>query len=225
MSSTDPILWVKANHKGRAVPAYVWKNGRRVRATDDMGRPLLERIPAIGFVGKDLANMKPMAGKRSIKMLTKQGNEISVPLSTGASLAAVEGPFKSDRLRKLVFYGAITVGSCPVREVYRGLRKEHLLSPDARDATAPCAEHDVGVDEAGNELPPCPHYVAERDARMAMQVADNRKVNLTFKDDAGKQTEALTEIAAGNRAIVEHLVAQSAAAKAEQPAPKGKDGK
>ena len=223
MSSTDPILWVKANHKGRSQPAYTWKDGRRVRVTDDMGRPVRERLPAIGFVGRDLTNMKPMPGKRSIRMMTKQGNEIHVPLSTGASLAATDGSYKSDRLRKLVYFGAITVGSCPVREVYRGLRKEHLLSPEAHNATAPCGEHDVGTDEDGNEMPPCPHYVAEQKARMAMQAGENKKVNLTFKDDAGKQSEALTEIAAGNRAIVEHLVAANA--KAADAAPKGKDAK
>ena len=223
MSSTDPVMWVKTNHKGRSQPAYEWKDGRRVRAVDDLGRPLRERLPAIGYVGRDLSNMKPMAGKRSIRMLTKQGNEIHVPLSTGASLAATDGSYKSDRLRKMVYFGAITVGCCPVREVYRGLSKQHLLSDEARNATAPCAEHDVGVDEDGNELPPCPHYVAELKARRAMQAAENRRVNSTFKDDAGKQTEALSEIAAGNRAIVEHLVAERAG-KAEH-APKGKDAK
>lgn len=221
--STDPVLWVKANHKGRSVPAYVWdeKTNRRVRATDDMGRPIVERVPAVGYVGRDLTNMKPMPGRRSIKMLTKAGNEIDVVLSTGASLAAVDGPFKADRLRKLVYFGAITVGACPVREVYRGLNRQHLLSREAREATSPCAEHDVGVDEAGNVLPPCPHYLAELKARRAMQATENQKVNRTFKDDAGKQTEALTEIAAGNRAIVEHLVAQTAA-KGDAPAKGGK---
>jgi hypothetical protein len=193
--ANEPVMWVRSQHKGAFRRPRVWdeKKQRYVQPVDEFDRPLIERVPAKGYVGNDLANMRPMPGNRSVTFLRADGNIVDVPLTTGASLPVRENEYRSDRLRKARYFGWLPVGCCPLREVVKGLSKQHLLAREAREGE-PCPDH-----ELGGENPPCPHYLAELKARRAKSVIENRKVNLSYKDDEAKRTEALTT-------LVEHLV-------------------
>ncbi len=207
--ASDPVMWVKSQHKGAFRVPAVWdeKKGRYVRPVDDFDRPLVERVPAKGYIGNDLTNMRPMPGNRSITMVRHDGHIVDIPLSTGASVAVRDNEYKSDRLRKARYLGWFAVGCCPLAETYRGLKKQHLLAKEAREGE-PCKDHEVGTDETGQRLPPCPHWLAEVAARRARKVAENRKENASYRDEDAKRTEALTT-------LVEHLVDKDKAEAAE----------
>lgn len=208
--ANEPVMWVRAQHKGQFRRPRVWDESKKrwVQPVDEFDRPLVERVPAKGYIGNDLANMRLMPGQRFVDMVRDSGDTVACPLSTGASLRVRDDEHKADRLRKFRFCGWFPVGCCPAREAQKGFRgggigKNHLLSKVAREGR-PCEEHEVGDDN-----PPCEHYLAEVAARKARNKAVDEKTRLAYKDADEKKTELLGT-------LVEHLVAKESA-----PAPKG----
>lgn len=216
----DPIMWAKRGDSF-ARPAREWDPELKAwtTPTDDMGMPRLERIPQTGRVGvvrqvEDIATTRPMQDPRSIRYLRTEGHEIHAPIRSAA--AALNGDKNTDRsfreniVAKASFYGWLQVGCCPVDEVMRRIiMPERIVSPMVREAIRdrkPCSQADVGGGK-----PPCPHYLAERDARRARQVKFEEQRAKSLKSDSDKLAEKQTE-AIG--ALVERL-----AVKPEEPAP------
>jgi hypothetical protein len=210
MADTEATLWVHSEFQRPTRRAMVWDaaKGRHVKATHEDGQPMFERLPQVGFTGDSVKNLKPTPmRKRARQLLTREGNVK-----------------KANRL------GRIVVGTCPLREVFAGLPARSLIAPENKAGAKPCDESDVGYDDEGRPLAPCPHFLAEQKARRAVQFAKNAEQNSSFRDQAVKQLEAqqgqidaLNQVAASTAALVEHFVAKDSQPSA--PAPKGPAGK
>lgn len=228
-SSTDPVMWVKSGHPGQFRVPRVWDEakGRYVRPVDDFGQPLRERVPAKGFVGRDLTNMRPMPGSRAVSYLNAAGNIVDIVLSPAASLPARDDETKADRIRKQRYYGGIPVGACPCAEVFRGMPKARLISEEARNGT-PCNEALLGVDEDGQPQPPCPHFLAEQKARRALQHGKNAEQNSKHRDADDKRADAMSLLAASSAEqakAITSLASVLAPATPEPPPPAPPTGK
>lgn len=225
MSSSDPVLWVKHGSPGATAIPRVWdaKAGRYVRPVDDFGQPVRERVPAVGFVGRDLQSMRKMSGVRSIRILNSAGNEVHYTLTTSAAIAARDDDaYRNDRLRKARHFGWIQVGSCPCAERFRGVPAARFISKEAREGQ-PCDPSTIGTDEDGHVNPPCQHYLAEQMARREIQAKQNAAANLRHTDGETKRSDAMARLAEAQQAQAQALtaVAETLTAQATDPAPKG----
>lgn len=218
-------LWVKSEFRRPTRRAMVWDEAknRYIKATDpDTNQPVIERLPQVGFIGNDLKNLKPTPLRnRALQVLTREGNIIFVPLTEAASVQVSEAQMAA-ALKNCNRLGRIRVGTCPIREVFSGLRASSLMAPMNQDKDArPCDESDLGFDDEGRPLAPCKHFLAEQKARRSAQAARNAASNSAQREDAAKQmdaihgqTDALTKVAESTAALVQHLAAK------EAPAPK-----
>jgi hypothetical protein len=201
--STVPCTWVKSDYAGKRRPARGWdEHGRPIRLVDDLGRPLFERVPAKGMVGRDITNMREMSEPRSIEYLRTDGHIVNA-ITSPASAVPNGGEFTEDRQRKYASKGWIPVGSCPLRETFKGaigISRGHLISLGKGIGTndAPCPDGSFGRD-----LPPCKHMVAEMAARRDRRAAENRAQLAAHADPQQKQTEAVLALASAvaNRSI------------------------
>lgn len=228
-------LWVKSEFKRPMRRAMAWdaKRNRWAKATDENGQPVYERLPQVGFVGNDLKALRatPLRN-RALQYLTREGNVVFIPLTEAASVQVNEAQMAAV-IREANRLGRIRVGACPIREVYSGLRASSLVAAENRAVDVkPCSEADVGVDDEGRPLAPCPHYLAELNARVALQAAKNAEGNANFRDQAVKQLEAqqgqieaLSKVADSTAALVAHFVAKEQAPEPAPaaPPPTGKD--
>ena len=232
MADSESTLWVKSDFRRPMSRPMVWDEARNrfVKATNEDGTPRYERGPQVGFVGNDLKNLKSTPLRlRAWKVLTKEGNEIDLPITEAAAVQASDAQIAAAQ-KRCNQLGRIRVGCCPIREVFSGLRPNSLIAPLNRAAAVkPCSEAEIGHDDEGRPMPPCPHYLAEKKARYAAQFAKNAEQNEKFVDPGVKQLaaqqgqiDALNQVAASTAALVEHFVAKEAA-----PAPpaKGSAGK
>lgn len=224
-------LWVKSEFKRPVRRGMVWDEAksRWVKATHEDGTPMFERIPQVGFVGNDLKALRatPLRN-RAWQVLTREGNIIFDPLTEAASVQVNEAQAAA-RIKRNNALGRIRVGTCPIREVYSGLRASSLIAPLNRaNDVKPCSEADVGFDDEGRPLAPCPHFLAEQKARAAAQALKNAEQNATNRDETLKQLDvqkgsidALTKVADSTAALVAHIAAKEGAA-APVPAKGGK---
>lgn len=211
MADNAAVMWVRSQHKGAFRKARVWNEEARQweQPRDEIGRPIVERVPAKGYVGNDLTNMRQMREERAVNMVTKQGNDVAIVLSSGASLPMRNDEHRNDRIRKQKFYGSITVGGCPADEGRLGFRRggvsnAHLLSKEARDGT-PCSEDKLGVDDFGQPRPPCPHFLAEVKARREAQAKANLRENAAFGEEG--QSKVIAKLVEQNSKLLEQATA------------------
>jgi hypothetical protein len=232
MADTEATLWVHSEFQRPTRRAMVWDaaKGRHVKATHEDGQPMFERLPQVGFTGDSVKNLKPTPmRKRARQLLTREGNVI-FDMLTEAGAVQVSDAQMAAAIKKANRLGRIVVGTCPLREVFAGLPARSLIAPENKAGAKPCDESDVGYDDEGRPLAPCPHFLAEQKARRAVQFAKNAEQNSSFRDQAVKQLEAqqgqidaLNQVAASTAALVEHFVAKDSQPSA--PAPKGPAGK
>ena len=163
--------------------------------SDDLGNPVIERLPAMGHTGP-VTHATPMAGRRAIEFLRFDGNVIAAPI-TGAA-AAVPDTDRSHQHyieAKGRHLGWIEKGVCPVDAVMSGaIKKQRLVSKEARDALAAgdrCPRPAPGQ-------PPCKHYRAEEAARKARNAEEDKARSEAAKPDsmkaADRHTAALIEL-------------------------------
>lgn len=198
------ILWLKEKNNANAQPPprsrrralVLGDDGRMVSIEDDLGNPVIERLPAVGHVGP-VNNAVPMSSKRVIEYLRFDGNIVSA-IITGAAAAVAD----TDRSHqhyveaKARHNGWIERNTCPVDAVMSGaIKKQRLVAQESRDALAKgtrCARWKYG------EVP-CKHFVAEEKARKARNVAEDAKRSEAVRSEsvknADKQTAALIALA------------------------------
>lgn len=172
------------------------KNGVKQPVVDDLGNPVVERLPAIGHTGP-VNNAIPMRGVRAIEFLRFDGHLIASPV-TGAA-AAVAGTDRSHEQSiraKARYHGWIERGVCPVDAAMTDLIKpQRLVSDECREALKKgdrCQRR--RVDEA-----PCKHWIAEEAARKARNAkADAARAEAAKSEatrSADQQTKALFALA------------------------------
>lgn len=216
----------------RKKPGGEW---RRVRALSDTGKPLMEKIPQSAQYGTPLTGLQNANLKLFVKVLNKYGDEPNVRITQSAG-HDISGDNSYERYMlgiKGKGEGWIVAGSCPVSASMNGDLHAHLVVSDdvraAIDAAQGCHPNKLGL-----KNPPCPHYEAEQDARMARRQTEYDRLIANSKSEESKLLEgqvkvqhdtagALVDVVKAMSATVTGLAGQVADLqdKATTPAPKG----
>jgi len=191
-------LWIKIGaEQGETRRARVWDEKAQAYVTPKYekghakaGRPMVERLPALGHDGTDIHNMRKMRGvKRYATYLRHDGHEVAIPLTNAAAhVPAEDTSYARDRQLKARYLGWIEQGKCPLIMLASGdLLPEHLESAELMaKGAAPCHPKDVGGDN-----PPCEHYLAEKRARQAKNNLRNAEREQAHESEQTKHTKAL----------------------------------
>ena len=229
----EACLWLKAGAStGPQRRPLVWdeKRGRYTKSA------LVERVPQVGFHGSDITSLRPgKLSSRAIFALRDDGNVVPVALTPSAAAEATDYDRERARRRNRGL-GWIEVGTCPIREAYGGpgFKRSTLLSDECKPGATACAEGDLGVDDTGRPMPPCPHYLAELKARQGARRSENEREREAYATAEEKQLEAMKDGADATRALAAAILAQNAASAAPAPVfaevppaepPKGKPAK
>jgi hypothetical protein len=197
----DPVLWLKTDkpYEGRFRRARVWDEVTKQFVTPvyerghaKAGRPVMERLPGVGFEGKDIHALRPMKGKRSIEVLRSDGHVVHVSITNAAAHQPQEDrSCESDRRLKARFFSWIVLGTCPAMSLAAGELQPENVATDARDVKkwSPCHPSDLGANK-----PPCPHFLAEMKARRAQRKDEAAATEKEYASEASKTTEALREM-------------------------------
>ena len=199
-----PILWAQRGRIAALRPARKWVDGKLVTVTDELGRPLMERLPAAGRVGvvrqvEDIEATKPQRQPRFLTFMKdgpKGGGAVVFAPITGAAAAepGTDQSFELDIRQKARRNGWIQVGRCPIDAAMSGdlLGREKMLeAPENREAfkrSDRCNPSTVGPNK-----PPCPHWIAEEAARKATREKLNKKS--LKKSAADRQADAFENLA------------------------------
>lgn len=198
----DPVLWLKTDkpYAGAFRRARVWNEQTKAYETPTYerghamaGRPVLERIPASGFDGSDIRNMRPMRGKRFIEVMRHDGHEVFIPITNAAAHQPQEDrSCETDRRLKARWFAWIERGKCPAMMMAAGeLPAEKIASDTSKDKrwATPCHPQDVGPGK-----PPCHHYLAEKKARTADNDARMSDVEEKYESEAAKHIKELRDL-------------------------------
>lgn len=226
----NEALWLKIgkSFEGRKRRAVVWTDSgvRLENPRDDAGRPLVEKIPGIGYVGNDLAHMFPMtqAASRFTEFLRHDGHTASIVLTSAAAHVQDEdNSYERDRRHKARHLGWIEFGKCPCAMLMNGdIKPEQLQSKECKGPQNDKRGKDGALEDAvtgrpcapgtyGKSHPPCPHFLAERKARRAQRVVDTTIHEAAYKTEAQKHTEAIVAL---GTSLTEAMQQQMAQAKA-----------
>jgi hypothetical protein len=167
----EPIFWTSTK------PGYNDKDRTRVRFEN--GKRIVERVPQRGHQG-DYENRRPARGIRSVRVVRHDGHVVDSVLTSGAAHLDHSTPQGQYIQAKWRHFGWFPLGSCPLAMMLSGqIQRDHLHmlqhNPAFADLT-PCA-HGVA-----KESDPCPHALAELEARRASRRADAKQVEATFAD-------------------------------------------
>lgn len=173
----------------------VLTNRRRV---NEDGEVVHEKIPA--------TVQNERRSRRWVLMLDAAGNEVAVPLTTGASWVEPVGPYRDHKWRRMVHRdGWIPVGRCPIAMAAAGEASDRFLAKATREIPG-C--HDP---KSYNESSPCPHVRCERDIRRAR----HRKIEI--ERDSKHQDPAAAAIREQNDLLRKDLLHRGVLAQAEEP--------
>jgi hypothetical protein len=196
-------LWIKIGaEQGEQRQARVWDEKLQAYVTPKYekghakaGRPMIERLPALGHDGTDIHNMRKMRGvKRYSTFLRHDGHEVSIPLTNAAAhVPAEDTSYARDRYLKARHFGWIEQGKCPLIMVASGdLLPELVESADLMAKGAqPCHPADIGADK-----PPCEHYLAEKRARKLKNDQRHSEREAAHESEQAKHTKALETMTA-----------------------------
>lgn len=182
--------------------ASLWK-GQRVSINPETG--LRESRPAVAYVGTDgySAVPHPDGAKRSVLTVRTDGNVVDVVLTNAAGDLDTQSPYAHWQRHDAFMRGWLPwAGTCLVREVAAGrVRGDRIEDPtlralfgtaggrDAEDLLTDSTWREHMCDrERLDPSKPCPHTVAERDARRSRHTAEMAKA-----DDASHAERRATE--------------------------------
>lgn len=162
----EPIFWTSTK------PGYNDKDRQRVRF--EAGRKIIERVPQRGHQG-DYENRRPARGVRSIRVVRHDGHVVDSVLTSGAAHLDPSTPQGQYIQAKWRYFGWYPLGSCPLALVAMGQIQRDHLHADFGDAP-PCAHGKA------SEQDPCPHALAELEARRRSRASESAQVERTFAD-------------------------------------------
>lgn len=218
MADTDEACnWMKAGAStGPQRRGMIWDRARNRWVKS----PHLERLPQVGFHGDSLKSMRPSKpSSRWIDVMKKDGNVVHDPITPAAAAEASDDDIARAH-RKYRDKGWIRVGCCPVREVVAGrLRQRDLISKDCAPGAKLCEEDELGTDSEGRLMPPCPHYLAELDARQALQRDQYQKEVVAHRTAEEKQLAAQAASTNATIQLAEAIRSSSALQQLAAPPP------
>lgn len=222
-NQTDITCWANAAEATRTRPAFKWSrvdpewaksktaeqireqgwrhrkkpggDWYRVRALSDTGKPLMEKVPQSAFHGTPLTGLQPANLRLFVKVLDKYGDEPNVKIAQGPTHdLGADNSYERYMLGVKGFgEGWILAGTCPVLEAMGGRLQPHLIASDTvradYDEGKACHARDLGI-----KNPPCCHYEAEQDARMARRQAEYDRMIEGHKSDEAKLLEGQVSV-------------------------------
>lgn len=220
----EPVCWANEAPNTRQRHAFKWAKGedgqfRRVQSTNDRGEPLMERIPQGAQYGTPIGGLKPAPIQSHVRVLRHDGTIADVRVNQGAAhdpAATGDTSYQHYMLglkgRKL---GWIRVGQCPAAMALSSDERGPLLrsgaigvgnwtaiaAPDVVNDGRPCPAEMVG-----RHNPPCRHFVAEQEARLARAKAQSRVDAEIFKTDEAKLLEGQQKLAAAQTEVLNTAV-------------------
>jgi hypothetical protein len=154
---------------------HLVSRGAVTRGRDpETGRAILERQPALCHSGDDYEDriVHPRARGRYVVCVRHDGNVAAIVMTNGAAdLDLSSGYANYVRMKARALGWFPFVGCCPVRELKaRRLRRDRVRAPELLARTAKVCSAERLKSER-----PCPHAIAERDARRAWHAAEQEK--------------------------------------------------
>lgn len=204
----DAYKWVRVDPewaKGKSadtIRAQGWRHRKkpggdwhRVRVLSDTGKPLVEKIPQSAHHGTPLTGLTPASLRLFVKVLNKYGDEPNVKIAQGPTHDLGADNSYERYMLGVKGYGEgwILAGTCPVLEAMGGRLQPHLIADegvraDYEDGKA-CHARDLGI-----KNPPCCHYEAEQDARLARRQAEYDRMVQNQKSEEAKLLEGQVSV-------------------------------
>jgi hypothetical protein len=230
INTVEPVCW--ANAEGapatRERAAWKWQDGVRVPSRDETGRQLTERVPQGAQYGMPITGLRQANLLTSVKVMRYEGDEAFVRVSQGAGHdIGADNSYQRYMLdHKGRAEGWLQAGTCPVAVVMNTpgfgskVSGHPIVSAEVREAitaSRPCNYNTLGI-----KSPPCPHYLAEQQARWKQRLAGHvRKMDAQKSEDAKllegqlavqkQQAEAMTAAVQGMAETVREIREERAA--------------
>lgn len=213
----DPVLWLKTDkpYEGRFRRARVWNEQTKSydtpvyeRGHAKAGRPVMERLPGIGFIGEPNA-ARPMKTRRMIEVLRADGHVVFVSVTNAAAHVPQEDrSCETDRRLKCNHFSWIPLGTCPAALLATGVLRPEAIESDPKDVKkwTPCHPGDIGEGK-----PPCQHFQSELRARRAKRKDESALTEDQYASEAAKTTQAIKDMGASITELVRNSLLSGAA--------------
>lgn len=186
----EPIMWAQfaeAQRHGKPVRRPNPETGELEVVVDpETGEPVLEKFPQVGYVGAlNQPNDEParMRIRGWVRVLKHDGHEINQKLTNAAAQDNLNASYVHFMRAKARHYGWFPVGKCPlVALAAQEIQSSQIVAKDILKDRA-CA---AGT---SNEVRPCKHYLAERDARRARHAKNEAKRLKALRSDDEKAAD------------------------------------
>ncbi|HTJ43034.1 MAG TPA: hypothetical protein VL463_13110 [Kofleriaceae bacterium] len=213
VNEQDPCHWLRI----KPGVTNLDKEGREFTRRDENGKIVKEKTPQRA---RDESG-KLLPGKRWIRYIHQNGTDARDCISNGASHLEAQSSYEMAIRRKARQLGWIEIDSCPVKKHLLGeLDDDQIVDAAVREAVKACPD---GSYSASN---PCPHLIAERDARRAANAKDWADRAAGYRTEADKIMEASNQNAAAIREGIKDLVQEMRGGDvAPTPMPRGKRAK
>ncbi len=168
--------------------AILWANiaKRNHERIGPGGRRLVHRVPQTATYG-DYDDPRS-AAPRFRAVVDDKGNDLHPVITTAAADTDTDGPYARRQRLKWRFYGWYEKGLCPCALYLGGdLHENHIVSPlvlEAALSRQACQPGTYSVQK------PCPHSIAEMEARKAKNVSDDAERMKGFKSESDRMIEA-----------------------------------
>ena len=239
INSVEPVCW--ANAEGapatRERAAWKWQDGRRVPSLDETGRHLTERVPQGAQFGMPITGLRQAQLKSHVKVMRYEGDEAFVRISQGAAHdIGTDNSYERYMLDvKGRGEGWIQAGTCPVAVVVNtpGFGNKVVGYPIVSAEVRAAIERGIACNHStlGIRNPPCPHYLAEQQARWAQRLAQHKRRMEAQKSEEAKLLEGQMAVQERQAIAMTRAVEAMAAKVAERderdlvPTPPSKGGK
>jgi hypothetical protein len=219
----EPVCWANEAPNTRSRPGFKWARNAagevvRVPSLDASGQQLIERIPQGAQFGTPMTGLQSAPIRSSARVLRHDGVITDVRINNGAAHDATSlGDLSYEQYMlgtKGRALGWIPMGMCPAAMAVtvdsRGretLPSSTIAAPAVVRDGHPCQARDVG-----RRNPPCRHFMAEWEARVAANKARHLRDIEAFKSDEAKLLEGQAKLQAQQSDVLTNAVSTMAAA-------------
>lgn len=172
----EPIYWLRVRPGGD-------NRADREITTVVNGRKVVEKVPQRARMS-DEAGQGQFGGQRWIRVVRHDGHDVRVTMTNGAAHFDMNTSYAAQMRRKARFLGWIPIDACPVQKLLAGEMTEDHFVDKKLLTEQPCVRGSYSASK------PCPHLIAERDARRVQNKADWDERAVSYKTEADKIIEA-----------------------------------
>lgn len=185
----EPCFWSMTPSSN---PGYNLSDRERwIIATDEQGNQVRrkEKFPQRGHQG-DYEDRRPAQGVRFVTVVRHDGHQVNVVLTNAAAHLDPNTPYGTYVKMKGRHLGWFEPSQCPAALIAAGNLDPTTVLVDSIKTATPCARGTYGVDAATGVNKPCPHCIAERDARLSATASENARRENAHKNAQERTAEA-----------------------------------